>query len=271
MEKLNNKKIVIAGSRKTEEMSLLIEKQGGIPVIRPLQGLLYFDESAIKQELLFCLNNKMDWFVLTTGTGTDTLLGAAERLGIHSTLIQKMKEANVAARGYKTYALLKKLDIKPEIVDEDGTTLGLIRSMDLCDFAGKTVVVQLHGEPQPNLIQFLENRGANVIQLLPYRHVEPESSTLEIVCHELSTNSIDAVCFTTAVQVRYLFEYAKRQGIDEIVRESFKTRVNAVAVGKVTEEALREEGLDRVIVPENERMGAMVIELDKYYENQRLL
>ncbi len=28
MEKLNNKKIVIAGSRKTEEMSLLIEKQG---------------------------------------------------------------------------------------------------------------------------------------------------------------------------------------------------------------------------------------------------
>ena len=126
MKKLNNKKVVIAGSRKTEEMSLLIEKQGGIPVIRPLQGLLYFDESAIEQELLFCVNNMIDWFVLTTGTGTDTLLGAAERLGIHSTLIQKMKEAKVAARGYKTYALLKKLDIKPEIVDEDGTMQGLI-------------------------------------------------------------------------------------------------------------------------------------------------
>ncbi len=268
MKKLNNKKVVIAGSRKTEEMSQLIEKQGGIPVIRPLQGLIYFDESAIEQELLFCVNNRIDWFVLTTGTGTDTLLGAAERLGIHSTLIQKIKEVKVAARGYKTYALLKKLDIKPEIVDEDGTMQGLIRSMDLCDFAGKTVVVQLHGEPQPDLIQFLENRGANVIQLLPYRHVEPESSTLETLCHELTTKSIDAVCFTTAVQVRYLFEYAKRHGIADAVRESFNTRVNAVAVGKVTEDALREEGLDLVIVPESERMGAMVIELVKYYENQ---
>ncbi|MCY9667754.1 uroporphyrinogen-III synthase [Paenibacillus alginolyticus] len=270
MGKLSNKKIVIAGSRKIEEMSLLIEKQGGTPVIRSLQGLLYFDESAIERELLFCVNNKIDWFVLTTGTGTDTLLGAAERLRIHAALIQKLKEAKVSARGYKTYALLKKLDIKPEIVDEDGTTQGLIRSMNLCDFAGQTVVVQLHGEPQPDLIQFLENRGANVIQLLPYRHVEPESSTLEMLCHELSTSSIDAVCFTTAVQVRYLFNYAKRQGFADTVRESFNSRVRAVAVGKVTEEALREEGLAHVIVPEIERMGAMVIEIVKYYENQYL-
>ncbi|MGO4273657.1 uroporphyrinogen-III synthase, partial [Paenibacillus sp. TAF58] len=235
-----------------------------------LQGLLYLDESAIEQELLFCVNNKVDWFVFTTGTGADTLLGAAEQLGIHSSLIQKVKEAKVAARGYKTYALLKKLTIKPEIVDEDGTTQGLIRSMNLCDLTGKTVVVQLHGEPQPELIQFLENRGATVIQLLPYRHVAPESSTVQTLCNELSTRSIDAVCFTTAVQVRYLFDYAKRQGITDIVRESFNTRVKAVAVGKVTEEALKEEGLDHVIVPESERMGAMVIELVKYYENQYL-
>lgn len=93
---------------------------------------------------------------------------------------------------------------------------------------------------------------------------------METLCHELSTKSIDAVCFTTAVQVRYLFEYAKRQGITDTVRESFNTGVHAVAVGKVTEEALRDEGLAHIIVPEMERMGAMVIELVKYYENQYL-
>ncbi|SDO78610.1 uroporphyrinogen-III synthase [Paenibacillus sp. yr247] len=265
MDKLSGKKIVIAGSRKTDEMSLLIDKQGGIPIVRPLQGLLYFDETAVKQELLFCVNNKVDWFVLTTGTGTDTLLGAAEVLGIHSILIRKMKEAKVAARGYKTYALLKKLGIQPEVVDEDGTTQGLINRLISYDFSGQTVVVQLHGEPQPTLIQFLEERGANVIPLLPYRHIEPESSTLETLCHELSTSSIEAVCFTTAVQVRYLFGYARRQGIVDTVREAFSTHVKAVAVGKVTAEALKDEGLKLIITPESERMGAMIIELAKYF------
>lgn len=267
MDKLNGKKIVIAGSRKTEEMSLLIEKQGGIPIFRPLQGLLIFDESAVEKELLFCANHKVDWFVLTTGIGTDTLLGAAERLGIHAAFLGKMKEAKVAARGYKTFALLKRLGIIPEVIDEDGTTQGLISGLATYDFSGQTVVVQLHGELQPTLIQFLEERGANVIQLLPYRHIEPEATTLETLCHELLTSSIEAVCFTTAVQVRYLFEYARRQGILDTVRKAFSTHVKAVAVGKVTAEALRDECLNLVITPESERMGAMIIELVKYYEN----
>ncbi|MEW9698351.1 uroporphyrinogen-III synthase [Paenibacillus sp. SI8] len=268
MGKLNGKKIAIAGSRKTEEMSSLIEKQGGIPVIRPLQGLLYFDESAVKQELLFCVNHQVDWFIFTTGTGTEPLLDAAESLGIRTAVLQKMKEAKVAARGYKTYALLKRLDILPEIVDEDGTMQGLISNLSSCDFSGKTVAVQLHGEPQPTLIQFLEERGANVIQLLPYRHIQPESSILEALCHELATHTIHAICFTTAVQVKYLFEYARDQGIVDAVREAFTTGVHAVAVGKVTAEALRDEGVNRVIVPESERMGAMIIELVKHYAGE---
>lgn len=265
MNKLIGKKIVITGSRKTEEMSLLIEKQGGTPVLRPLQGLLFFDECTVEKELLFCVNNKVDWFVLTTGTGTDTLLIAAERLRIHSALIKKMNEAKVASRGYKTFALLKRLGIQPEVVDEDGTTQGLINSLTSFDFSGQTVVVQLHGEPQPTLIQFLKERGADVIQILPYRHIEPDSSTLEMLCYELSTNSIDAVCFTTAVQVRYLFDYARSQSILDIVRKAFSTHVKVVAVGKVTAQALRDEGLTSVIVPENERMGAMIIELVKHF------
>lgn len=265
MEKLNGKNVVIAGSRKTEEMSLLIEKQGGTPVVRPLQGFIYLDESAVEKELLFCVNNKVDWFVFTTGVGADTMLNAAEKLDLSSTLLQKMKDAKVAARGYKTINWLKKLDIKPIVIDEDGTIQGLIHRLDSYDFEDQTVVVQLHGEPQPALIQFLEERGATVVQLLPYRHIEPESSVLETLCQELITGSTDAVCFTTAVQVRYLFEYTRRQGITDSVRQAFLSDVKAVAVGKVTAEALKEEGVDRVIVPETERMGAMIIELVKDY------
>ena len=42
----------------------------------------------------------------------------------------------------------------------------------------------------------------------------------------------------------------------------------ATAVGKVTAEALREEAIERIVVPEHERMGAMIIELAHYFEGR---
>lgn len=263
MDKLEGKKIVIAGSRKTDEMSLLIEKQGGIPVLRPLQGLVNFDEKAVEQELFYCVKNQIDWFILTTGTGIEALLDAADRLGILAELLQRIKEAKVALRGYKTFSSVKRLEVKPVAVDDDGTIQGLINELAGHDLTGQTVVVQLHGERQPSLIQFLEERGAEVVQILPYRHIPPESATLELLCRELQEGSVDAVCFTSAVQVRYLFEFAKSQDILNIVQAAFANRVAAVSVGKVTSEALREEGVDRIIAPETERMGAMIIELSR--------
>jgi uroporphyrinogen-III synthase len=266
MDKLMGKRIAIAGSRKIDEMSLLIEKQGGSPVIRSLQGFIYFDEKAVEKELLYCAEHTVDWFILTTGMGTEALLDASQRLGIQSALIQRIKDAKVASRGYKTFAALKKLDVKPAVVDNDGTVQGLIDELASYDLSGQCVAVQLHGEPSPALIEFLEQKGATVIQLLPYRHIEPEAEVLQTLCDELATSLVDAVCFTTAVQVRYLFDYARRQGVLRQIQAAFAQHVLAVAVGKVTAEALREEGVNLVISPESERMGAMIIELVKYYE-----
>jgi uroporphyrinogen-III synthase len=42
----------------------------------------------------------------------------------------------------------------------------------------------------------------------------------------------------------------------------------AVAVGKVTKEALHEEGIAHVIAPAHERMGAMIVELARYFDKK---
>ncbi|MNG22492.1 bifunctional uroporphyrinogen-III synthetase/response regulator domain protein [compost metagenome] len=49
------------------------------------------------------------------------------------------------------------------------------------------------------------------------------------------------------------------------VLEAFSGPVLAAAVGKVTAEALFEEGIERVLYPEEERMGSMVVALSRYY------
>ncbi|GAE28884.1 uroporphyrinogen-III synthetase [Halalkalibacter hemicellulosilyticusJCM 9152] len=48
--------------------------------------------------------------------------------------------------------------------------------------------------------------------------------------------------------------------------ETLNDKVIAVAVGKVTAEALEEEGVTRIVYPELERMGAMILEVSRYVE-----
>ncbi|WP_026575093.1 uroporphyrinogen-III synthase [Bacillus sp. UNC438CL73TsuS30] len=265
MEKdLLGKRIAIAGSRKTEEISTLIKKQGGIPLVRPLQGTVLLSEKEVEPDLQRFVRDGADWVIFTTGMGTNTLYELAKKLDVENEFLQIIRQAKAASRGYKTLSSLKELGVNPIAVDQDGTTRGLIQSLEGFDFSGKKVMVQLHGEQAPTLTKFLEDRGAIVTKLLPYKHIAPETETVTTICDELLANKLDAVCFTTANQVRSLFDFAKGKGlVDEIVT-AFQSNTLAVAVGKVTAEALKEEGVTRVIVPENERMGAMVIELSRY-------
>nr|WGE07327.1 uroporphyrinogen-III synthase [Bacillus subtilis] len=196
---LLGKRVAIGGSRKTEEISTIIEKQGGIPVIRlsPRYSLLSREAGGAGFADV-CGGKKTDWVIFTTGIGLETLVDMAEKIGLKDEFLQVyIRQAKAACRGYKTLSALKKLGITPEASDEDGTTRGLIRSLEPHDFSGKTVMVQLHGEKAPALMAFLEEKGASVLPILPYQHIPPEEETVERLCRELMNDEVDAVCFTT--------------------------------------------------------------------------
>ena len=265
---LTGKKIAITGTRKHEEITALIEKQGGETIIRPLQGTVFLAEKEVEPDLRKFVENGADWVVLTTGIGTETLINLAGTMGIQEQFMNIIKNAKIASRGYKTANLLKKLGLISNAVDDDGTNRGLVRSLEKYDFTGSKVMVQLHGESAPALIRFFEEKGAFVQQILPYQHIPPQTETVEQLCQELLDNEVDAVCFTTAIQVHSLFDYAKKQGHLSDILAAFNNKTLACAVGKITAEAIREVGIDRLVAPELERMGAMVIELSRYYEDK---
>ncbi len=266
---LDGKTIVIAGSRKLEEMTALIERQGGAAVVRSLQGMTMFKEEEIQQELRTLIQHPPDWMVFTTGIGTNALFEAADRLGIGEEFRAAIRQAHLAIRGYKTYNALKAENLAPDVRDSDGTVRGLEEQLEAVDLSGARIWVQLHGEPAPELVQFLMGKGAqDVHTLLPYLNIPPEQATLEQLHAEIQGGSIDAICFTTAVQVRNLFASARATGNEEELRKRLNDSILAVSVGKVTSQALEEEGITRIVAPENERMGAMIIEMSRYYEQQ---
>lgn len=268
---LQNKKIVIAGSQKTEEMAEIIERRGGIPLVRSLQGLTESNPLEVEEDVKRYIQQGADWFIFTTGIGFEAMIQAAERLNAVSEFEERLKETKIACRGYKTNNFLKKSGIHPVVCDDDGTIASMIEKLEVFDFTNQKVWIQLHGELSSQLYQFIQSKGSMDVQaVLPYRYHAPEQETLATIMNELIQREVDAVCFTTRVQVGYLFDYAKEHGREEELKSVFEEDVLAAAVGKVTAEALRDRGIGRIIVPEKERMGALIVEIAHYYEGKQV-
>ncbi|WP_071395193.1 uroporphyrinogen-III synthase [Bacillus tuaregi] len=266
---LTGKKIVLGASRKIEEMTALIEKQGGTALVRTLQGTVFKADAEVRDSLLAFTETGADWVIFTTGIGFQTLLELAEESGRKEAFIKQLQKAKIATRGYKAAAALKQYGLMNVASDDDGTTQGLIRQLKEVDFSGQRVTVQLHGEKAPGLMNFLAEKGAVTTQLLPYQHIPPVSDTVDTLCQEILAGEVDAVCFTTAIQAHSLFSFAQEKGISGQLLTAFESQTVATAVGKVTAEALREVGVNRIVVPTHERMGAMIVELANYYDEKK--
>lgn len=264
---LEGKKIVIAGSKIPEDMAEVIERRGGTALVRPLQGLIPANPSEIEQDVRQFMEKDIDWVIFTTGIGYEAIYTAAERLGITEQFVEKLKNAKVACRGYRTNALLKKSGVHPAVSADDGTIANMIDKLRLFDFDGCRVWMQLHGELTAQIHQFIESQpGMKTQAVLPYRYHAPEQETLQTLTEELLQKQVDAVCFTTQVQVNYLFDYAQETGCEAELKEVFENHVLAAAVGKVTADALRSRGVERMLVPQVERMGSMIVEIGRFFE-----
>ncbi|WAH41611.1 uroporphyrinogen-III synthase [Alicyclobacillus fastidiosus] len=256
---------MVAADRRSEEIATLVRKNGGEPLIRSLQGKLYTDETLLERELTTMLASDVDWVIFTTGIGAQKVWQVAERLGQLEELSSFLQRVRVAARGRKTTKFLLEQGIHPDARDDDGTTQGVLRALQPFAMEGLKVCVQLHGELPKSLERWCAQKRESVSFLHAYDYMPPEPVVLEQLVTEVCTGSVDAVAFTSAQQPRFLFRYASQTGADGDLVAGFE-KVVAAGVGKVTAEALREHGVTRVVAPEQERMGAMIIELVHYFD-----
>ncbi|AIQ65972.1 uroporphyrinogen-III synthase [Paenibacillus stellifer] len=256
--------IALAGPRKSEELAKLVTNMGGTALLRPAQGTVFLDGEELRRDLAAWIADPPDWSILTTGMGLDALFESAAGMGLEEKFREVLAGSRIAARGYKTVNALKKRGLVPAVRDDDGSTSGLIRGLEAYDLRGARAVLQLHGDPAPRLNAWLQEAGASVQQILPYKHLPPEEESLALLLEEIIQGKVDAVTFTSAPQIRFLAEYAESRGMLPAMLEAFETSVLAVSVGKVTADSLKEAGISRIVVPEQERMGSMIVELGRY-------
>lgn len=268
-EQLKGLTVAIAGGRKGEDMTKLVQNMGGTALLRPAQGTVFLDNDALREGLADWIERPPYLVILTTGIGLEALFDMAESMNLGEQFQETLSGSLIAARGYKTFAALKKRGLTPVARDDDGSSTGLIRGLAGLELQGKEVLLQLHGDSAPVLTEWLAASGAVTREILPYRHIPPEPGELDRLLEEILTGKVDAVAFTSAPQFRFLSQFAKEQGQLEELCQAFEERVLAVSVGRITSAALQEEGIQRIVMPEHERMGSMLVELGRYVSANR--
>ncbi|OMP67752.1 uroporphyrinogen-III synthase [Domibacillus epiphyticus] len=266
MGNLTNKRIAIAGSRKMGEMCTMVQKKGGIPLERPLQETVKCSPDEMKSAIETVVRQGVDWSIFTTGIGTTVLFEAAESLGLIKEFKQVIGQSRIASRGYKTVQALKKYGFEPEVVDGDGTNAGLMSALKDQDINDKNIFLQLHGEHVPALENWLEEKGVSISYVLPYKTTVPQPYVVSQLVDEVIAGNVKGVLFTASPQVRVLFQEASVRDLTADLANAFNEKVVAGSVGKVTTGTLNEHGVIRVVSPEHERMGALVVAVDEYFK-----
>jgi uroporphyrinogen-III synthase len=249
-------RVGITGDRRADEQAELLARRGARVVHGPVMRTdLLTDADATAEATEAALAAPIDVVVLTTGIGTRSWFGVAETAGLDERLRRACASARVLARGPKARgaAIANGLEVHWSAPGETGAeVVEHLRSLGVAD---RRVAVQRDGG-DARLAGALEDLGAEVVDVPVYRWHRPHDPTAAVRLLEAAAGGqLDAVTFTCAYAVGSAFELAPDPAA---LRRALDGAVAAVAVGPVTESALRAQGIRRVVSPTRARLGAMV-------------
>ncbi len=236
-------------------MAELIRRQGGDPFVAPSmrEVPLEADEATARfAKRLYA--GEFDMMVLLTGVGTRQL---NRLLGVRFS--EALRSLTVVARGPKPVAALREMGLVATVVaPEPNTWRELLHALE--GRTEKRIAVQEYGRSNPELLDGLRARGAEVTPVRVYQWDLPEDTApLYEAARRLAAGEFDVVLFTTAIQVAHLARAAREQSIENEAMDALR-RCFVGSIGPTTSEALEEFGIKPAFEPSHPKMGVLVLE-----------
>jgi uroporphyrinogen-III synthase len=178
-----------------------------------------------------------DDVVFLSGEGVARLIAAAESAGLKTAALAALAHARKVTRGPNPARMLHELGLRAEITSTTPSVPSLIDGLRRHVLAGRRIGVQLFGDDRGNeLVAFLETKGAHVHPVTPYQWAPAGDDRVASIIAELE--GVDAVAFTTSIQVERLFQVARSSGTDAQLRSSLR-RLHVAALGAPVVACLR--------------------------------
>ena len=253
-------RVLALESRRAAEIAELIRKQGGVPFVAPsmreapveeLDGTFRFAERLFAGEF--------DMMMLLTGVGTRQLNRVLATRFPETAFADALRRLTLVARGPKPVAALREMGLAPALVaPEPNTWRELLKITEGRE--ERRIAVQEYGRANPELLDALCARGAEVTSIRVYQNALPENpEPLREAARRLAAGEFDVALFTTAVQIEHLMRVADEQDIGDATLAALG-RVFIGSIGPTTSEALEEFGLRPAMEPSHSKMGLLVRE-----------
>ncbi|MDR3632306.1 MAG: uroporphyrinogen-III synthase [Isosphaeraceae bacterium] len=261
-EPFAGQRVVTFESRLAGPIADLITRQGGVPVDAPSLREVSLEDNS--EALAFAdrlIVGEFDVVIFLTGVGTRYLARAIETRHTRERWTSALAQTKVVVRGPKPLVPLREFQVRVDLqAPEPNTWHELLAALDeRLPVRGLRVAVQEYGKPNPELIEGLRERGADVTRVPVYRWALPEDTgPLRRGIAEIAEGRVIAALFTSAQQVEHLLLVAAEEGRLTALRDALTHRVVIGSVGPTTSETLRDKGLPVDIEPEHPKMGHLV-------------
>lgn len=249
-------------SRRATEMSSLIERNGGRPLMAPSMRERPLQQNSEAVDVIRrIVAGDVDAMILLTGVGTDAMLELAKGNNLDEQLRQQMQQVPQWVRGPKPAAALKRIGVNYALkAPEPNTWRELIEAIDASGVSlnGMTLAVQEYGVTNPELNQALQQRGATVLTLPVYRWDLPEDiGPLRHAIAETIAGEVDILMFTSAQQIRHVLQVAAEDGKAEAWLQAAQS-CHVASIGPTCSETMQEVGLPVHFEASPPKMGPLV-------------
>ena len=215
------------------------------------------------------VSGNLDVMIFLTGVGARFLVSEAESLGVKDDFLKALNNLTIVVRGPKPVSALRQLSVRVDVIPENPTTEGVIEALKNRDFQGRRVGVQLYGTPNPQLVSALEDKGAKVTPVQVYAYgAAADSSAVSALISRILDGQVQVIAFTSAPQVRMLFDFAAQLDLANQLEKALKTSVVIASIGEAPSRALEERNLVPKIVPGQSKMGAMAQAVAEFFGRQ---
>lgn len=264
MATLQGQRIALLEGRMSGVLADLVRRHGGEPYPVPaLREAVLSCQDEVETFLDRLSAGRFDAVVCMTGVGLNALFDEAERLQRLPECLEGLQRVTLACRGPKPLAALKRRGLVAQVQARTPfTTATLLDALTEIELAGREVALLHYGERHATLAAAIRDRGAALDELCLYEWLLPEDlGPLQTLVRDLVANHVDAIAFTSKIQVRHLWGVATGLGLAEALVQVMNHRLVVAAVGPTCAAELEAFGVTPQVVPKNPKMGPMIIAL----------
>src|SRR6202789_2525454 len=255
---------LMASRMKSKVVAILETRSGGVPLLAPaLEEVPDIDPQAVRALLVQWRERPFNICIFQTGVGTRALFLATDAANLSGELQDILAASTVVVRGPKPVGELNARGVRIDIrAASPFTTEMVLAALADVPVAGTSILVQRYGETNEALATGLRARGAIVQEIATYRWALPaDTQPLSNLLEALSRGGVDAVVFTSAVQIHNLYSMAEKAGSAADLANNLNRSLVA-SIGPVCSRALRRYGIEPALEASPPKLGPLMAALD---------